>query len=103
MSGELILEHALLEVAPDRAGEYEQRLKQALPLIAATEGFLGLEVRPCLERQGCYLLLVRWRRLEDHVVGFRKSDRYREWRQLLHEFYSPMPEVLHFGSPVALA
>jgi hypothetical protein len=29
------------------------------------------------------LLLVRWRRLEDHTEGFRKSQPYQRWKALL--------------------
>ena len=99
----MILEHAILDVAPDRAGEYERALSEALPLIAATPGFIDLEVRPCLERQGRYLLLVRWDTVEAHEVGFRKSERYQRWRSRLHGFYDPFPSVEHYGEAVAKA
>ena len=89
----MILEHAILDVAPERREAYEAALAEALPLIAATPGFLGLEVLPCLERPGRYLLLVRWRRLEDHTEGFRGSERYLRWKALLHAFYDPFPTV----------
>jgi len=36
---------------------------------------------------------VNWRSLEDHTVGFRKSEQYQEWRRLLHNFYEPFPEI----------
>lgn len=78
-------------------------MREALPLIAATPGFLWLEVRPCLESPGRYLLLVRWRSLEDHTIGFRRSDRYQQWRALLHHFYDPFPVVEHYGEAVARA
>jgi len=97
----VILEHAVLELRPGQAAAFEAALDQALPLIAASEGFLGLEVRPCVERPGRYLLLVRWRSLADHDPGFRKSDRYADWRSLLHHFYDPFPVVEHYGEPVA--
>ena len=71
----MILEHAILNVRPGQGPAFEQALTEALPLISATPGFIDLEVRPCLEAEGRYLLLVRWRRLEDHTVGFRGSDR----------------------------
>ena len=96
----MILEQAILDVAPERASAYEAALRQALPLISATPGFLGLEVRACLETPGRYLLLVRWEKLEDHTIGFRQSNRYQWWRALLHGFYHPMPQVQHFGPPV---
>jgi heme-degrading monooxygenase HmoA len=96
----VIIEHAILDVEPSGRDEYEAALKQALPFIRATPGFIRLEVRPCLEKEGRYLLLVEWRELEDHTLGFRNSDRYEDWRRLLHRFYSPFPVVEHYGDPV---
>ena len=99
----MILEHALLSVRPADVDRFRQAMTEALPLIAATPGFLGLTVTPCLERPGLHLLLVRWRSVADHVEGFRGSDRYPRWQALLHHFYDPFPEVLHFGPPVVEA
>jgi heme-degrading monooxygenase HmoA len=96
----MILEHAILDVTPEDSEEYEAALRDALPLIAATKGFRKLEVRPCLEKSGRYLLLVEWETLEDHTEGFRGSERYQQWRQMLHRFYQPFPTVEHFGEPV---
>ena len=95
----MILEHAILDVDPGEVADYKAVLKEALPFIAATPGFMRLEIRPCLEKQGRYLLLVEWRELADHTVGFRNSDRYQAWKDLLHRFYSPFPLVEHFGEP----
>jgi heme-degrading monooxygenase HmoA len=97
----VILEHAILDVDPAKTADYESTLTMALPLIAATPGFVKLEVRPCVEKKGRYLLLVEWQTLEDHTTGFRQSDRYQQWRTLLHRFYTPFPVVEHFGEPVA--
>lgn len=96
-----VLEHAILDVQPGRAADFERVLAEALPLIAATPGFVDLEVRPCLERAGRYLLLVRWETIEAHEVGFRKSERYQRWRAALHGFYEPFPVVEHYGEAVA--
>lgn len=96
----MILEHAILDVDPAERDDYEAALKQALPFIAATPGFIKLEIRPCLEKSGRYLLLVEWNELEDHTLGFRNSDRYEEWKALLHRFYNPFPVVEHYGDPV---
>jgi heme-degrading monooxygenase HmoA len=96
----VIVEHAILHVKPKDMMAYEAALKEALPLISATPGFIKLEVRACTEKAGCYLLLVEWEKLEDHTIGFRGSDRYFKWKDLLHRFYVPFPEVLHFGEAV---
>lgn len=60
------------------------------------EGFHGLTLSRCLEQESTYLLLVEWETLEDHTEGFRGSEPYLQWRDLLHGFYEPMPEVEHF-------
>lgn len=98
----MILEHALLNVKPGRFAAFETAMAEAAPLIAASPGFLGLEVRPAVEQVGTYLLLVRWETVADHDPGFRRSDRYQRWKELLHDFYEPFPEVLHFSEPLPL-
>jgi heme-degrading monooxygenase HmoA len=96
----LILEHALLQIRPGQSQEFEIALRQALPLIAAAPGFLGIEVMRCIEAPDQYLLLASWENLEDHTEGFRKSEPYKEWKRLLHHFYEPFPLATHFGLPV---
>ncbi len=96
----MILEVAMLNVKPGRGADFESAMAAARPLIAATDGFEGLELRPCLEDSNRYLLLVRWTRLEDHTEGFRGSGRYRDWKAALHDFYDPFPAVEHYGPPL---
>lgn len=93
----MILEAATLAIKPGQREAFESAMKEARPLIAASDGFGGIEVRPCIEVPDQYLLLVWWDTLDDHVEGFRGSSRYQAWRALLHEFYDPFPEVLHYG------
>jgi heme-degrading monooxygenase HmoA len=97
----VIIEHALLDVKPGQDRDFEAALRQALPLISATPGFLGLEVRPRIEGAGRFLLLVKWESVEAHTVGFRGSEAYAKWRALLHHYYEPFPVVEHYGPPVA--
>ncbi len=96
----MILEHAILDVRPGDETRFEAVMRDAQPLIRATPGFEGIEVRPCIEKSGCYLLLVRWRRLEDHTEGFRGSDRYPRWKESLHRYYDPFPTVEHYGTSI---
>ncbi len=93
----MIVEHALLQVRPGQEAAFEAAMAQAMPLIAASPGFLGIEVRPAIERNGLYVLLVQWENIAAHRDGFRQSDRYQQWRALLHGFYDPMPNVVYFG------
>ena len=98
----MVLEHALLEVRPGQQAAFEAAFDKARPLIAGMPGFRSLRLSRGIERDGTYLLLVEWDRLEDHTEGFRGSPEYQEWRRLLHGFYEPFPTVEHFADvPIA--
>jgi len=92
----VILESAVLEVIPHRTAEFEAAFETAQAIISASAGYLSHELQRCLEKPNRYLLLVRWRSLEDHTVGFRGSNAYQEWKRLLHHFYDPFPTVEHY-------
>ena len=92
----MILEAAMLQVKPGLTEEFECSFKEASSLIASIEGYQGHELQKCLEDDHKYLLLVKWRTLEDHTVGFRESSQYQEWKALLHHYYHPFPVVEHF-------
>lgn len=96
----MILETAILSIKPGQSAAFEAAMEQARPLIAATPGFQRIEVRPCVETADRYLLLVWWDSLEAHTQGFRGSERYQAWRNLLHGFYDPFPLVEHYAEPI---
>ncbi|QWU18188.1 Heme-degrading monooxygenase HmoA [Paenibacillus sophorae] len=94
----MILEAAMLHIKQGMTEAFEDSFKEASPLISSIDGYLGHELQKCLEDDHKYLLLVRWRNLEDHTVGFRESPQYLEWKALLHHYYSPFPVVEHFAN-----
>jgi heme-degrading monooxygenase HmoA len=94
----MILELAILNVRRGQAAEFEQAFDKAQRIISSMPGYVSHELQRCLEVEDKYVLLVRWRRLEDHTEGFRKSAEYGEWRRLLHHFYDPFPTVEHYES-----
>ena len=98
----VIVEHALLPVALADRAAFEAAFAQAEPLIAASPGFLGLDLHPPADGGDAYLLLVRWASIADHRDGFRQSERYEGWRALLHCFYPERPAVRYFSTaPIA--
>lgn len=96
----MILEAAPLQVLPGQSAQFEAAFLQAQAIISSMPGYLSHELQRCIEHEDRYLLLVRWRSLEDHQVGFRQSAAYQEWRKLLHHFYDPFPTVLHYTAVV---
>jgi heme-degrading monooxygenase HmoA len=93
----MVIEHALLQIRTGQETAFESAMAQARPLIVASPGFAGIEVRPAMEKHGLYLLLVRWQSIANHRDDFRQSERYAHWKALFHPFYDPMPVVDYFG------
>ncbi|MDR7330955.1 antibiotic biosynthesis monooxygenase [Roseateles asaccharophilus] len=92
----MILEIAQLQVRPGQSADFEAAFAEAQTIIASMPGYLGHELQCCIERAEHYMLLVRWESVAHHEQGFRQSEGYQRWRQLLHHFYDPFPTVLHY-------
>ncbi len=94
----MILESAALQIRTGQAAAFERAFHEAQVIIASMPGYISHELQRCIEREDYYLLLVRWENVAAHEVGFRKSARYQEWKNLLHHYYEPFPTVLHYES-----
>lgn len=92
----MITEHALLPVIPGMEDEFEIAFAEARVILTSMPGCRTLSLSRSIESPSTYLLLVEWERLDDHTIGFRQSEEYKEWRTLLHHFYEPFPMVEHF-------
>ncbi len=92
----MILEVAVLDVIPGQTSAFESAFREAQEILSGMPGYLSHQLQTCIEKPGRYLLLVNWETLEDHTTGFRESGDYRKWRELLHHFYDPFPEVEHY-------
>ena len=96
-------EIAQIEVKPGEEAAFEAGVAKAVPLFKSARGCRGMHLHRSVEQPGRYRLVVFWDTVEDHTVGFRQSDRYGEWRRLLHHFYDPFPTVEHYGESVLRA
>lgn len=93
----MILEAAILNVIPGREADFESAFQEASPIIASMNGYISHQLQHCVEAPNRYLLLVQWKNLEAHTIGFRGSEAYQEWKRLLHHFYDPFPTVEHYA------
>jgi len=92
----MILEVAILDVNVGQEEKFESTFKKAQTIISAMSGYVSHQLQKCIEKENRYILLVNWNTLEDHTVGFRQSEPYKQWKELLHHYYSPFPEVEHY-------
>jgi heme-degrading monooxygenase HmoA len=99
----MILEVAILNVIKGNQKQFERDFKTAEPYISSVKGYVRHSLRKCIEQDNKYILLVGWKTLEDHTIGFRQSEQYLEWKRLLHHYYDPFPTVEHFETIAELS
>ena len=92
----MITEIVLLYTRKKENDLFEVAFGEAQKMISEMEGYLGHELQKCMEKENKYVLIVRWKTIEDHMERFRKSEAYKEWKKLLHHFYDPFPVVEHY-------
>ncbi len=92
----MILEVAILNIIEGRTPDFEKAFREAEKIISVMPGYINHELQKCIENSHQYILFVKWKTLEDHIIGFRQSVAYQQWKALLHHFYYPFPTVEHY-------
>ena len=96
----MILEVAILNVTKGLETQFESDFEKAGQYISSIKGYISHSLRNCLEDTSKYILLVEWEQLEDHTIGFRTSEAYLKWKELLHHYYNPFPVVEHYTTVI---
>ena len=91
-----VLEVAILDVKVGEESDFKTAFKHAEQYIQDTKGYISHQLKSCVEKSNRYILLVNWQSIDAHNVGFRESDNYQLWKNLLHHFYDPFPVVEHY-------
>ncbi|MDB5664612.1 antibiotic biosynthesis monooxygenase [Cypionkella sp.] len=74
---------------------FEAGVAIARPHFLAAEGCLGLKLHRVIETRDTYRLIVKWRRIEDHMVTFRQSEAFQLWRNAVSPYFASPPVVTH--------
>jgi heme-degrading monooxygenase HmoA len=95
MMGGMVLEIAEFPIVPGREDEFVEAYREAVGLIAATEGFRSARLVRGVESPSVFVLIVEWDSVEAHTRGFRESDRFPRFRELVGPFFAGDPVVRH--------
>ena len=96
----MILERALITVKPGQADAFKTAFAKARPFIESSKGCRKVEMRPGIENPEDFLLLVWWDTVENHMVDFRESPAFQEWRAILGPLFASPPAVVHHDEPL---
>jgi heme-degrading monooxygenase HmoA len=92
----MILEVAIVKIKPDEISNFEAAFAKAAPIVASIPGYISHEMVRCVETRGKYHLLIRWENIDAHLVNFRQSPKFQEWRALIGGFFAEPPVAEHF-------
>jgi heme-degrading monooxygenase HmoA len=91
----MVLESAEILVKPGMEEAFEAGVREAAPLFRRARGCSGMRVQRGVENPRAYRLLVEWATVEDHMVHFRESEDFQEWRRLVGHCFDGAPNVFH--------
>jgi heme-degrading monooxygenase HmoA len=92
----MVLEQAVIAIKPGSESDFEAAFEQAKAVVGQAPGFRSLKLLRGIEEPANYLLLIEWETLEHHTVGFRTSELFVRWRELIGSYFATAPVVRHF-------
>lgn len=96
----MILEAFTLKIKTEQILKFEENFLKASEIINKSKGYIKHELQACKEIKNQYLLMIYWETYENHMIDFRNSEGFKEWRALLQDFYEELPTVLHYDRVV---
>jgi quinol monooxygenase YgiN len=92
----MILEIAEYRAITGQADAFAAGIEQGLEVIRRAEGCLSAQVGRAVEDDHEFVILIRWRNLEDHLDTFRKGPLFGEYRSHITGLFVDQPRVRHF-------
>ena len=93
----MVLEIADLSILPGKNAEFELAIAAGVKeVISRAKGFISFKVQKGIESPNRYLLMIEWETLENHMVDFRESPEFAQWRGYVGPFFEKPPAMEHF-------
>jgi len=94
----MITEIAHISILPEKAPQFVAAVSQAAPLFRAADGCHGMRLEEVIETPGQFRLCVDWESVDHHMVTFRQSEAFEQWRALAGPFFLEPPKVEHWNN-----
>jgi quinol monooxygenase YgiN len=92
----MIYEVATLRAKPGHDRHIEAAVRSARPLFKHALGFHSMLLHRSIEHPSHYRLVIGWNSIENHMVDFRNSTAFQQWRGLVEAHLAGLPEIEHF-------
>ncbi|WP_083650654.1 cupin domain-containing protein [Corynebacterium sp. CNJ-954] len=86
-----------LHVIPGSEAAFEAAVDEAAAVFQRATGARTFDLVRQVEDPQLYRLHIRWTTIEDHTEGFRASDDFSTWRELVMPHLSAPPQATHYS------
>lgn len=91
----MIKELAEIDIKPGCEAAFEAAASVAKDLFLGSKGCIAFRLHRSMEQPSRYRMFVEWETIEDHMIEFRNSDAFLEWRRMCGTFFQNPPRVEH--------
>lgn len=92
----MVLEVAHITIREGSGAAFETAVAAAATVFREAQGCRSFALSRVIEDPLQFRLLVGWDSLDDHMVSFRSSPGFAQWRSLVDPFFAEPPRVEHF-------
>ncbi|MGE4483117.1 antibiotic biosynthesis monooxygenase family protein [Acidocella sp.] len=96
----MVTEFAQIEIKPGMEEAFIAGVAKSRPLFLAAEGCFGMGLQRSVEEPTKFLLMVQWESVEAHMVTFRESPAFQEWRNNVGSCFVAPPAIWHGATVV---
>jgi len=93
----MIKELAEIDIRPGCEQAFEEAAAIAKNLFLMSKGCIAFRLHRSMEQPSRYRMFVEWETIEDHMIEFRNSDAFVEWRRLCGSYFLNPPRVEHLA------
>lgn len=91
----MIKELAEIDIKPGCEQAFEDAAAIAKNLFLTSKGCIAFRLHRSMEQPSRYRMFVEWETIEDHMIEFRNSEAFAEWRRLCGSYFQNPPRVEH--------
>ena len=92
---ESVTEYVEIDVIPGSEAAFEAAAARGAEAFRRSAGCRAFTVQRTVERPSTYRVIVQWDTLDNHLVDFRNSPAFGEWRGEVSPHFAAPPRVEH--------
>ena len=92
----MIVEYIRYKIAEEQQQQFIQVIENACKIIAGCPDCLNHQLNHCEEDKANFIWRIEWVSVDRHLNGFRKSEQFAQFFQLVKPYFNDIQEMNHY-------